>query len=95
MSGEGAPRFAGLRVARSTAPTGSGGGSAAAGAKCTIVTAVRITSGPLRGVELETVVRSPTGRALRRALRGRRRRRLGSAPLLTPPPVEETGPRAA
>lgn len=57
--------------------------------------AVRITSGPLRGVELETAVRSPTGRALRRALRGRRRRRLGSAPLLTPPPVEQDQHRPA
>jgi len=57
--------------------------------------AVRITSGPLRGVELETAVRSPARRALRRALPGRRRRRLGTAPLLTPPPADETGPRAA
>jgi hypothetical protein len=71
------------------------GGPAAAGANCTDMAAVRITSGPLRGVELETAVGSPTGRALRRALRTRRRRRLGHAPVLTPPPVEETGPRAA
>jgi hypothetical protein len=71
------------------------GGSAVAGANCTDMAAVRITSGPLRGVELETAVRSSTGRALRRALLGRRRRRLGSAPVLTPPPVEETGRRPA
>jgi hypothetical protein len=71
------------------------GGSAVAGANCTDMTAVRITSGPLRGVELETAVRSPSGRALRRALRARRRRRLGSAPLLTPPPVEQDERRPA
>jgi hypothetical protein len=40
-------------------------------------------------------VRTPTGRAVRRALRGRRRRRLGSAPLLTPAPAEQAGPRFA
>ncbi|HTI33557.1 MAG TPA: hypothetical protein VL422_07760 [Miltoncostaea sp.] len=50
--------------------------------------AVRITSGPLRGVELETGVRTPAGRLARRAWRVRRRRRLGRAPLLAPAPAE-------
>lgn len=50
--------------------------------------AVRITSGPLRGVELETGVRSPAGRLVRRAWRSRRRRRLGQAPMLAPIPAE-------
>jgi hypothetical protein len=54
--------------------------------------AVRITSGPLRGVELETAVRSPSGRLLRRALRGRRRKRLGQAPVLAPVPAERPSP---
>lgn len=61
-----------------------------AGANSTGMAAVRITSGPLRGVELETAVRSPSGRLVRRALRGRRRRRLGQAPVLTPVPAERT-----
>ena len=59
-----------------------------AGAKSTGMAAVRITSGPLRGVELETAVRSPSGRVVRRALRGRRRKRLGQAPVLAPAPAE-------
>ncbi|HMO00232.1 MAG TPA: hypothetical protein PKD59_12525 [Miltoncostaeaceae bacterium] len=40
-------------------------------------------------------MRTPTGRALRRALRARRRRRLGSAPVLTPPPAELPEARSA
>jgi len=59
-----------------------------AGANSTGMAAVRITSGPLRGVELETAVRSPSGRVLRRALRVRRRKRLGQAPVLAPAPAE-------
>ncbi|HTI34550.1 MAG TPA: hypothetical protein VL422_12795 [Miltoncostaea sp.] len=57
--------------------------------------AVRIMSGPLRGVELETGVRTPAGRLVRRAWLVRRRRRLGSAPVLTPPPVELPEARSA
>ena len=49
-------------------------GGAARGANVTPVAAVRITSGPLRGVELETGVRGHAGR-LRLFWRSLRRRR--------------------
>ena len=50
-------------------------GPGARGANLTPVAAVRITSGPLRGVELETGVRGSAGR-LRLLLRSFRRRRM-------------------
>ncbi len=57
--------------AAGTGPEGAG----ARGANLTPVAAVRITSGPLRGVELETGVRGHAGR-LRLFLRSLRRRRM-------------------
>lgn len=50
-------------------------GPGARGANLTPVAAVRITSGPLRGVELETGVRGHAGR-VRLFLRSLRRRRM-------------------
>jgi hypothetical protein len=51
------------------------------GENLTLMAAVRITSGPLRGVELETALLSPPARVLRmvRRMLGRRRPRGRSA----------------